>query len=73
MKLASQKRLRRYQRKTYSILQGRLGKLWADFGIGDISADQLLHALVLELFTKILKSLFAFSSVFHDIAMLALN
>lgn len=44
VKLVSERRLRRCQRKAYSSLQGRLSKLWADFDSGDIDAHQLLRA-----------------------------
>ena len=46
VKLVSEKRLRRYQRKSYSNLQRRLSKLWADFESGDNNSHQLLCAFV---------------------------
>jgi len=46
VKLVSERRLRRYQRKAHSSLQGRLSKLWDDFDRGDINSHQLLRACV---------------------------
>ena len=45
MKLVSEEKLKRYQRKTYKKLQKKIFAVWQEFEEGDRTAKQLLAAI----------------------------